>query len=246
MRLRILLFGAVALAMTAFAPPSAFAAAPVLGSVSHVKRHPAATWTLPAGVKSQVVEVATHPDVGSDGYFFTENVKVFDLLEEAQTSWLDSDQLTPGIYYVHVSGFDEPCYFAGRCPVREWSQVLPLVIPANKRPQLAAVRWQETGHNKPGRRYYVTEALRFRVCDDAPGPLFARVGQTKRIGPFTRGREVFVRRMTLAAAGCRSYKLTWRLKDKFFGVGRYTVTLRIRDAEGAWSRTVSRSSYTPD
>jgi hypothetical protein len=171
---------------------------------------------------------------------------VFDLLEETQTTWLDSDQLPPGTYYVHVSGFDEACYYAGRCPVREWSQILPLVVPANKRPRLAAVHWIEAGHNKPGRRYYVTETLRFRACDDAPGPLFARVGQTKRVGPYTFGRDVFVRRLPLAAAGCRSYMLRWRLKERFFGVGRYTITLRIRDTEEAWSRVVSRSSFTRD
>jgi hypothetical protein len=109
-----------------------------------------------------------------------------------RTSPTTSRRSWRGIYYVHVSGFDEPCYFAGRSRLR------------------------------------------------------ARVGQAKRIGPF-HARARGVRAPPDAGrAGCRSYKLTWRLKDKFFGVGRYTVTLRIRDAEGAWSRTVSRSSYTPD
>jgi hypothetical protein len=39
----------------------ALAAPPVLVSASHVDRHPAATWTLPPGVKAQVAEVATSP-----------------------------------------------------------------------------------------------------------------------------------------------------------------------------------------
>jgi hypothetical protein len=124
------------------APADALAAPPVLLLVSHVKRHPAATWTLPPGVTSQLIEVATRPDTASDGYFFTENVNVFDLLEASQTSWLDADQLDPGTYYVHVAGYDEPCFIADRCPVREWSATLPLVIPKNKAPRLLGVRWR--------------------------------------------------------------------------------------------------------
>jgi hypothetical protein len=97
----------------------------------------------------------------------------------------------------------------------------------NKPPRLLSVRWREVGHQSAGRNYYVTETLRFRVCDDAPGPLTARVGQTKKTGPFIRGRVVSFYRLSLTSAGCHSYKVGWRLKDKFFGVGRYTITLRI-------------------
>jgi hypothetical protein len=42
--------------------------------VSHVNRHPAASWSLPPGVTSQVAEVATSPATSTDGYFFFENV----------------------------------------------------------------------------------------------------------------------------------------------------------------------------
>jgi hypothetical protein len=116
-------------AALAFASP-AFAAPPVLTSVSHVDRHPAATWTLPSGVTSQVAEVATSPATSTDGYFFSENVKAFDVLQETQTNWVYNYQLDPGLYYVHIGGLDEPCFFAGLCPVREFSQTLTLEIPA--------------------------------------------------------------------------------------------------------------------
>jgi hypothetical protein len=241
--MRVSFLGAVVFGIAALVPSKAVAAPPVLVSVGQVKRHPSANWTLPPNVKAQVIEVATQPDVASDGSFFFENVKVYDTLTDLQTTWLSAFQLDPGTYYVHVSGYDESC---ASCPIREWSQILPVVIPKNKRPRLLAVRWQEAGHNRPGRRYYVTETLRFRVCDDASGPLVARVGQTKRVGPYTSGRDVFERRLPLAAAGCRSYRIKWRLKDRFFGVGRYTITLRVRDVEGAWSRTVRKTNYTPD
>src|SRR5215212_8321773 len=70
-----------------FASP-AVAEPPVLVSVSHVDRHPEATWTLPPGVTSQVAEVATSPATSTDGYFFSENVKASDVLERAQTHWV--------------------------------------------------------------------------------------------------------------------------------------------------------------
>jgi hypothetical protein len=94
----------------------AVAAPPVLTSVRHVDRHPAATWTLPPGVKSQIAEVATNPATSTDGYFFSENVKAFDLLEDAQTNWVYSLQLDPGVYYLHVAGLDEPCSSPGSAP----------------------------------------------------------------------------------------------------------------------------------
>src|SRR5512133_3539473 len=112
-----------------FASP-AIAAPPVLTSVSHVDRHPAATWTLPPGVTSQVAEVATSPATSTDGYFFFENVKAFDVLQETQTSWVYNSQLDPGLYYVHIGGLDWPCFVAGLCPVREFSQIMTLEIAA--------------------------------------------------------------------------------------------------------------------
>jgi hypothetical protein len=105
-----------------FASP-ALAAPPVLTSVSHVDRHPAASWALPPGVKSRVAELATSLATSTDGYFFFENVKAFDTLEDAQTNWVYNFQLDPGVYYLHVAGIDEPCYFAGLCPTREFTQI---------------------------------------------------------------------------------------------------------------------------
>jgi hypothetical protein len=97
--------------------------------VSHVDRHPAATWALPAGVKSRVAELATSPATSTDGYFFFENVRAFDVLQDAQTNWVYNLQLDPGVYYVHVGGYDEPRVLAGHCPF-ESSQIATLVIEA--------------------------------------------------------------------------------------------------------------------
>jgi hypothetical protein len=139
-RTRILVLIAVAAGFAAIAP-TAFAAPPVLASVGSVSRHPTATWTLPPGVQAKVAEVATSPATGSDGYFFFENVKAFDVLTDTQTSWTDTFQLDPGTYYVHIAGLDEPCFLAGKCPVREFSQVMTLEI----RPDTYAVSVTKLG-----------------------------------------------------------------------------------------------------
>lgn len=106
---------------------SASAAPPVLLTVGDVSQHPTATWSLPSGVQAQVVEVATSPTTGSDGYFFFENVEAFSVPQATDTSWTYGFQLAPGTYYVHVAGYDTTC---GACPVREFSNVLTLVIAA--------------------------------------------------------------------------------------------------------------------
>jgi len=126
-RNRILVLVAVAAGFAVFAS-TALAAAPVLVSVGSVSRHPTATWTLPPGVQAKVAEVATGPATGSDGYFFFENVKAFNVLEDTQTSWTSTFQLDAGTYYVHIGGLDDPCFMAGLCPIREFSQTMTLEI----------------------------------------------------------------------------------------------------------------------
>jgi hypothetical protein len=91
------------------------AAPPTLVSVGHVRGHPSATWTLPPGVRPETIEVATQALVATDGSFFSEYVKEFDVVSDQprRTTWLSAEKLDPGRYYVHVSGFDEACAFAG-------------------------------------------------------------------------------------------------------------------------------------
>ena len=61
--------------------------------------------------------------------------------------------------------------------------------------------------------YYVTETLRFRACDDAPGPLTASITQTKKTGTFIVAHAVSLHRLSLKSAGCGSYKISWRLRE---------------------------------
>ena len=248
---------AAAVAALAIAP-QAVAAPPTLLTVGHVNRHPTATWSLPPGVESRVVEVATSPAAASDGYFFFENVVAFDVPEPSQTSWVYGFQLDPGTYYVHVAGYDPACAYEP-CPGREWSNMMTLVIPRppppppNDRPRIVSRRFAMVGHPPYGPGYYVTVHARFRVCDDSTGRLLARIRERKTL-PTTSGPLVVasatwsysVRAPRSFGAPCRGYRKVWRLRDRFFGVGRYSVSLRVRDSGRKWSNAVGRSWFTSD
>jgi hypothetical protein len=132
-RLRLVILATIAFGAL-YATPEALAKPPTLLTVGHVNGHPTATWSLPPGVEAKVAEVATSPLTSSDGYFFSENVVSFDTLQPTQTSWTYGFQEAPGTYYVHIAGIDDPCFMAGLCPVREFSQVMTLVIPASAPP----------------------------------------------------------------------------------------------------------------
>jgi hypothetical protein len=124
-------------------PTAAYAAAPTLSSVGLVKRHPTAAWTLPAGVESVGIEVASAPDVASDGSFFSRNRVIRRTVKGEATSWRYGLQLTkPGTYYVHVQGYDPSCYDADPpCATAfQWSNVSKLVVPRPTRPPTPAER----------------------------------------------------------------------------------------------------------
>jgi hypothetical protein len=159
-----------------FASP-AVAAPPVLMSVGLVDRHLQANWSLPPGVKSRVAEVATSPATSTDGYFFFENVKAFDTLEDAQTNWVYNLQLDPGTYYVHVAGYDEPCVLAGLCPFREFSQIMTLTIPAPPPPEPRPRYQASVSSIRPGAIRERTRNWTYR--GDRPRPLPQRDRPTR-------------------------------------------------------------------
>jgi hypothetical protein len=106
--------------------PDAFAVSPALVAVGQTGSRTTASWSLPAGEQSELVEVASSAATGPDGYFSDANVVDFTLLGAADTSWASTLALTPGTYYVHVKGWD-----ADQDPFStDWSGVLALVIPA--------------------------------------------------------------------------------------------------------------------
>jgi hypothetical protein len=200
----------------------AVAAPPVLISVGHVDRHPSATWTLPPGVNSRVVEVAASPATSTDGYFFAENRKAFDTLQEAQTHWVYNFQLDPGTYYVHISGIDEPCYLAGQCPVREFSQILTLVIPRPREPApryQAAVRSVHPGAIRDSSRNWTYRGDTVRVAFRNAA---ARIGARRPYTVcYTRNRRLSCRNRVLRGRATDAWRL--RIMPPWAGYvnGRY-------------------------
>ena len=111
-----------------------------------------------------------------------------------------------------------------------------VVAVPNRSPRITSARF---GEARRGR--YVLESIRFRVCDDSSGSLLARVEQALRRGKSIRARERFSRWLHSSGGGCRSYKISWRVKRPFLARGTYTVSLRLRDSEGAWSKPVQHA-----
>jgi hypothetical protein len=219
---------------------------PTLISAGHVKRHPTARWTLPANVEAWTVEVATRPVIGSDGRFFSENLVTSDSVRTTDTEWLDSDRLKPGTYYVHVRGYDNTCLvppYTGECGV-VWSNTLSFSV-INRAPTLRALGWSLRGHGR-GFGYYVTVSVRMRICDDVGGTITAYRTERSHLGGRTGGRSSGSDYGRSRRAGCTVTRWTWRLEDKFFGIGYYTVRVWVRDEDRAKSRVITRSWYTAD
>ena len=97
------------------------------------------------------------------------------------------------------------------------------------------MRFGEASRLSRGRRL-TTESIRLRVCDDSVGSLLARVEQSLKRGRRLRAKGVLTRTLAPTAGGCRAYRIRWRLPSGFLARGTYTVRLRIRDSEGAWSK----------
>jgi hypothetical protein len=89
----------------------AVAAPPLLDSVELplYQNHPTYHWTLPTGVKSEFLQVARSSDVNEDGYFLQKDLVAFDTLKDTQTSYADTREYKPGVYYVHIAGHDPQC-----------------------------------------------------------------------------------------------------------------------------------------
>jgi hypothetical protein len=150
--------GVIACSLVLASP--ALAASPALVDVGQSGGHASATWTLPAGEQSELIEVGSSTAVGSDGFFLDENVVDFGLVDAAATSWLSGTALAPGTYYVHVKGED-----ADQDPFStDWSSILTLVVPdpsaptttstpppATTQPEPPASSPAPTTSNPPGR-----------------------------------------------------------------------------------------------
>jgi hypothetical protein len=226
----------VTAAAALFVPTAASAAPPMLVAVGHAKQQLTARWTLPPGVESQLIEIATDPALSTDGAFVGENLVHFELLEAGQTSYTSTDQrLKTGVtYYVHMNAIDWPCFFVFACPVREWSNVLTLRIP-NVAPVLQSRRWSTSRTRRSGN-------ARLQVCDDE-GDFRVIIGQQRLRGGKVVARAVSVVSDDLLVSGCGSLRVTWSVPAKLIAIGDlYRVTFTVVDAAGRRSRTISGQS----
>jgi hypothetical protein len=111
-------------------PPPAVLRPPTILSVSHRDRRPVVTWSLQPGTRSEVIEVATSPELDASGRFLG-NLRMFSVLLPEQTRWTTWETLAPGWYYVRVAANDAVCL---TCPVWQWSPVVAFEIKAPLRP----------------------------------------------------------------------------------------------------------------
>ena len=96
------------LALSATASPQAGQMITITNVSVSPDRHVTVDWTGPpaAGIEHGVVQIATKPDTGTDGDFFTENRVGYDLLAKGQQHYVSTDALqAPGTYYVRVTGW---------------------------------------------------------------------------------------------------------------------------------------------
>lgn len=95
-----------AVAMLLALPGAVMAQIPTLTRAGQQDRHVSITFSAPSA-SDVFVTVASSPEQGSDGAFFSENVvDSADLTadEIASGSWLSDDQLSPGRYWVVING----------------------------------------------------------------------------------------------------------------------------------------------
>ena len=106
--------------------------------------------------------------------------------------------------------------------------VQPLTPVTNKRPTLRVL-----GARFLGARIYV----RMRICDDQPRNLAILVRES-RPGVRPSLRRFATR---VPPRPCGAYTRSWIPAQRFRGPGRYTITLRARDASGFTSFAVRRT-----
>jgi hypothetical protein len=105
---------------------SASAQPPVLTAVGAIDSEITARWTLPEGVSSEFVQIATNPAVTPFGYFRQRYLVSFSNLGRYDVTFRDTLRLDPGTYYVHIAGSDHICF--PDCPRLEFSNVYRVQI----------------------------------------------------------------------------------------------------------------------
>jgi hypothetical protein len=83
----------------------------------------------------------------------------------------------------------------------------------------------------------------FSVCGGTGG-LDAVLHERRIFRRQTRAERFRSRDLAPTGGGCRQYTLAWSVRPRFFGRGRHTVELHVRDALGRISNGAERA-YGP-
>jgi hypothetical protein len=100
------------------------------------------------------------------------------------------------------------------------------------------------GIGPPGPTYYVLVSAHFRACT-AKGRLAVRIRERKEIGGYVKA-EHFRRFSVAQRRRCTRHAVTWRLGDRFFGIGYYKLRLKVKDRFGRESEPRFSSHFTAD
>jgi hypothetical protein len=111
-------------------------------------------------------------------------------------------------------------------------------------PRIRRMRLHFSTHRAGNGRYFVRVRAALRVCA-VRGRSSAVLSETKKLGGRTFGSGIHSFHFRQRRA-CQSHSFSWRLGDRLLGVGTYRVLATVSDADGQFSKTVSRRSVTTD
>jgi hypothetical protein len=220
-----LLAALLAISVGLVCPSWAHAARPTLLTATATSGHIAATWT--PGGEIQVIEAATQTTVGSDGSFFREFVKVFDVPIDGQTNYVDPARTDPGTYFVHIGQWDDGCI------CRLYSNILTVTI-ANVPPTISALKATIKGAYAK----YVTGSVQLCDPEGGAGTLTYRFRRFHR-GRVAAGVKLTESSYTGTSCGAESFFLS--VPSKLFKKGDLLrMDVQAKDSYGANSAILTR------
>ncbi len=177
----------------------------------------AASWSIPySGVEPAVIEAAKGSGADSDGYFYGWNLVELDPLSPGQTSYLGNYELPYGTFYVHVGSVDVPCFYAGLCPVREFSQTVLVTHSPSARPAPQAPSRLPSPTAPPP---VIEEAAGITTLSTAQAKRYIRMAAKRRLGKYPKKLKRSCKRRSNTRMRC---KVRWSTKRK-----RYRGTMTI-------------------
>ena len=93
------------------------------------RSHTVFTWQLPFNEEASAIQIATKPDMSTDGYFFSENRVEFDTLQDTQTSWSSDTPMTAGHYWWSVRTWYDNGGYGPNDYGSRWSSPVDFYVP---------------------------------------------------------------------------------------------------------------------